>query len=392
MKAQIVLLTTLIIMLTACLPPQISEIDIQNTNVAIIGTGVVLTQTALPTMTPTITSMESAPTPLPPEPTAVVLSPGQEDLKTVIQTYFDIRYLTYNSLQLPDFGDVISNEPDGKAFLDAEMHNLAVWTQYARLNSLRYSYYKYSLTFQNITTDPITQLVTVNVIEGNEVIYEISERLDPESPIISHSAGIVHTITLRNEQGQWKIISDSYHNDAQVQYWQGGESTEERQKFIDGILSPKETYSSSQTLKVTVTPDLIQISHWKEYESALANKLLPALPREKVLCEWQPFSQTAQELFVWTMCTETTPLAEISIYFFRTVDIPAVIHLNADGSVQSIEIPEFGPNYYSDLNRLFPLAARNGLPDVKLMEEHLDWRRTHPEEPPLIVLSATPIP
>jgi len=74
--------------------------------------------------------------------------------------------------------------------------------------------------------------------------------------------------------------------------------------------------------------------------------------------------------------------------------LPAVIHLETDGAVQSVERPT---NWSRDIPRLFPPdviekfahyhAGRAGE-----LIEHIEWRRTHPEEPPLIILSATPTP
>jgi len=41
--------------------------------------------------------------------------------------------------------------------------------------------YKYSLDFRNIVVDSSVKMATVSVVENNEVIYEISVELNPES-------------------------------------------------------------------------------------------------------------------------------------------------------------------------------------------------------------------
>ena len=76
--------------------------------------------------------------------------------------------------------------------------------------------------------------------------------------------------------------------------------------------------------------------------------------------------------------------------------MPVVIHIQADGSVESAEIPGGGTHYAADIRQMFPADAANKYFDELIhfqeLTDHLNWRREHPEEPPLIVLSATPTP
>jgi len=144
-------------------------------------------------------------------------SDTQEEIKSVIQSYFEIRYRALSAsqpdnFQLTGFGDLVSDQPDAKASLDTELGKLAVDIKHARLNHLRYVDYKYSLDFKNIAVDTSSQIATVSVTEGNEVTYEISKEHDPKNPIVSRMSGLEHTIMLRQEQGGWKITSD-YYND-----------------------------------------------------------------------------------------------------------------------------------------------------------------------------------
>ncbi len=137
----------------------------------------------------------------------------QEEIKSVIRAYFEIRYHALGvsqpeTFQLKGFGDLVSDQPDTKAFLDAELGKLAVDIKHARLNYLRYADLKYSLDFKNIAVDESSLTATVSVTEGNEVVYEISKEHDSLNPIVSHMSGLNHTIILRQEQGKWKITSD----------------------------------------------------------------------------------------------------------------------------------------------------------------------------------------
>lgn len=139
-----------------------------------------------------------------------------------------------------------------------------------------------------------------------------------------------------------------------------------------------------------ITPDAIQVERWREYQTALAKGILPTYSFENILCEWDILARSGQEVYVWAVCASP-----------KVSDLrPVVIHLEVDGSVHSVEIPERGSS--SDINRMFPEEAQvkfslyigdslfNGR--LKEMLNHLIYRETHPEEPPLIVLLATPIP
>jgi hypothetical protein len=134
-----------------------------------------------------------------------------------------------------------------------------------------------------------------------------------------------------------------------------------------------------------ITPDAIQVKRWKEYENALAKSLLSYLPPEKVLCEWDILGRSGDDLYVWAMCEGEEGSARST---------PTVIHLEVDGAIQSVERPR---NWSADIPRLFPADLQEKF-DIyyfgrsRELSEHAAWRRTHPEEPPLIVLSATPRP
>ncbi len=155
----------------------------------------------------------------------------------------------------------------------------------------------------------------------------------------------------------------------------------------------------TQPIVPFITPDSIQVERWKEYEDALARTLLSFRPPEEVICEWELLGRSEQKVYVWAVCTNIissgTSLDGTEI--FSSPSIPAVIHLGEDGSVQNVEIPGAGSDYARDISQMFPPDVqkefnRYHFGRAREMLEHAAWRRTHPEEPPLIVLSATPMP
>lgn len=144
-----------------------------------------------------------------------------------------------------------------------------------------------------------------------------------------------------------------------------------------------------------ITPDAIQVARWKEYEAALAKKLFPSsFTPGQFLCEWEILGQSNQEVYVWAVCMSVFS-ADISGFPYHS-EMPSVIHVGVDGAVQSVEIPGGGADYAADIRRIFPPGAQErifgGLIHSQELREYLKWRREHPEEPPLIVFSATPTP
>jgi hypothetical protein len=126
------------------------------------------------------------------------------------------------------------------------------------------------------------------------------------------------------------------------------------------------------------------LERWKEYENALAKSVLPHLGSEEVLCEWDLLGRSAGEVYVWAVCSGMDGGGSV----------PAVIHLEEDRSIQSVERII---NWSADILRLFPTDVR-GKFDIypsgraREMSEHIEQRRIHPGEPPLIILSTTPTP
>jgi hypothetical protein len=140
-----------------------------------------------------------------------------------------------------------------------------------------------------------------------------------------------------------------------------------------------------------ITPDAVQAEKWMDYEGALAQAILPMFSIDLVRCEWDILGRSGQEVYIWAVCAS---------YNMGDDSRPAVIHIGADGSIHSVEMAKRGSS--SEFNRLFPeeIQAKFSLYTgdsswngrLKEMLDHLNYREAHPEEPPLIVLSATPTP
>jgi hypothetical protein len=145
------------------------------------------------------------------------------------------------------------------------------------------------------------------------------------------------------------------------------------------------------------TPDATQVERWQEYQTELIKAVLsgydPVL-YDSALCEWDILGRSDQEVYVWALCATLGG---------GNASLPAVISLSTAGSVQNVEVPEINNSTWdSQILKMFPADVREKfglytgdslfLGRIKEMINHIQYRETHPEEPPLIVLSATPSP
>lgn len=404
MKKQMIIVF-LVFTLAACASavtstPAINAVDAQNTAFADAWTQAWQTQTALPTTTstppPPPTSTPTFfildPTPLPSTPPTAISTyeADHEAIRKVIAAYFDQIYYMHNSFQVGGLSDVISIAPDGKSFLKTELRKQAVNISWARLNFLRYTSYSYTLDYSEIVVFDSGQQARANFTEGNTVVYETSS-----FGIESHMSGVKHIIMLRNEKDGWKIIYDVHDDYSHRSLYDPTPFPNDVLSGLDKQLIDLSRGQGGPALpdagKPFIPSDPVQLERWKEYETALAEKLLPQYPRDTVLCEWELKKKFEQKITVWAVCMTTVTSANISSYYFPVASLPAVINLDANGAVQSVEIPEYGERYISDFKRLFPNHVWIYVPNVSAMEKHLHWRRINRTEPPLVVLNATAI-
>ncbi|MCP4141746.1 MAG: hypothetical protein GY755_15980 [Chloroflexi bacterium] len=150
-------------------------------------------------------------------------------------------------------------------------------------------------------------------------------------------------------------------------------------------LSTPSPYPTQTPYTLRITPDANQVERWQEYQTELAKNILPRELPEYILCEWVILGHSSQNLFIEAICLGNG----------RAIR-PAVIHLELDGSIKSIETVRYGSTRDANIQRLFPPEIQEMFYDgsLKVIREqlsaHLDWRTVRLEEPPLIVLSAIP--
>lgn len=134
-------------------------------------------------------------------------------------------------------------------------------------------------------------------------------------------------------------------------------------------------------------PITVSTPQWTEYDSALAQKFLP--DGIQGVCEWEILGQVVQDVFVWAVCQGNSLSSES-----MGMSAPAVIHLAANGQIQAVAVPRAGTLYRQDVTSLFPIELHERIFNHTLspeMEKHLQMRITHPETPPLIALTGTPV-
>jgi len=157
---------------------------------------------------------------------------------------------------------------------------------------------------------------------------------------------------------------------------------------LNASLLPGATASLQPTIAGVMTPDAVQVEKWKEYEIALAKAVFNVEVPKDVLCEWVILGQSGQEVYVWVVCRDQ----------YGGGSLPAVIYLESSGSIQNIKTPKsIQKDYLDAIHKLFPEDVRKKFGyyesgGVEELLKHLEMRREHPEEPPLIVLNAVPAP
>ena len=137
--------------------------------------------------------------------------------------------------------------------------------------------------------------------------------------------------------------------------------------FIPVTITPSPL--PTQPVIPMITPDAIQVERWKEYEAALGGIILKDV--ESVLCEWEILGQSDQEIYVWAVCMSIFSIESTGLPYHA--EMPAVIHIGTNGTVQSVEIP--GIHYGPDIIRMFPPDAQEryfeGLINFQGLTDHL---------------------
>jgi len=236
MKLQTATIVILVIILSSCTPvlqhpliPSPSPTDVFTPTLA-------STFTPITTLTLVSTAMVHPilETGLPPSPTITpnaTQAAQQEEIDNIIQAYFELRYQLLSvsppaDIQQNVFGELVSSGDDAKDFLATETAKLAVERKWYELNKLRYAKYEYSLKYNDIMFDASAQTATVSLLDNFEFTREWAVESRPNNPSVTRG-GTSHVIVLRNKQGQWKIISDTYWDSWWRQFRKPGLTTDE---------------------------------------------------------------------------------------------------------------------------------------------------------------------
>lgn len=131
----------------------------------------------------------------------------EEQIKSVIKQYFDLKYESLHDLKLEDFGHLVSRRNKAQRFLQEETDKREIEIFKADINELRYLKYDYFLEYDSIKIREQTDTAVVTVIEGHDVVFETS----PD--ITSSMRNLKHSIVLRKEDNEWMIVRDNYNDD-----------------------------------------------------------------------------------------------------------------------------------------------------------------------------------
>ncbi len=253
MKARMVI-ALLLTILSSCTPTTTS---LPSTKTLAPSSLTTRTPSPTSTFTSTSTTIPTTITPiletgLPPSPTItpnITQEKQQQDIKNIIQAYFELHYLSLSisppaDIQQNIFGELVSSGDDAKDFLITETAKLAVEKKWNELNKLRYAKYKYSLKYTDISFDATAQIATVSLHEYFEIICEGAMESNSQNPSACAIGELTHELILHNEDNQWKIISDTYWDSWWRQFRKPGLSPNEILQNINAKMQKLETMPS----------------------------------------------------------------------------------------------------------------------------------------------------
>ena len=130
----------------------------------------------------------------------------QERIIKFVTDYFEIRYLSHITLQLPNIEEFVDDSPQAMSFLHSELEKLEIELYHASVKGLRYEKATFILRFTVVSVEQDGKVATVSVVEGHDVVFENS------APLVSTMRNLQHTIVLKKKLDTWKIISDEYED------------------------------------------------------------------------------------------------------------------------------------------------------------------------------------
>lgn len=120
----------------------------------------------------------------------------QEQIKATIHDYFDMRYHTLSTLETGDLNSLFENFNKGISYPMQEKDKMEIELHHAKLYHLGYSEYKYFLDFRDISIDIASQTAIVSLLEGHDVVFEVSREISKDKPIVSSMRNLHHRIWL----------------------------------------------------------------------------------------------------------------------------------------------------------------------------------------------------
>jgi hypothetical protein len=136
----------------------------------------------------------------------------EKKIRVVINAYFEKRYQSRKTNQLADFQDLKSKSLQADAFFRSELDKTEIEIYNAKLHHLGYVDYDFTLDYKNINLNKENESAAVSLLEGYDIVFEISQMINPDEPIVSKMRNLKHEILLVKEQEEWKIISDEYED------------------------------------------------------------------------------------------------------------------------------------------------------------------------------------
>ncbi len=62
---------------------------------------------------------------------SIAKSSDEEEIKSVLNSYFELRYVALSTLELGDFDNLVATSPDAKPFLESEFGKLEIEIKHA---------------------------------------------------------------------------------------------------------------------------------------------------------------------------------------------------------------------------------------------------------------------
>jgi hypothetical protein len=140
----------------------------------------------------------------------------------------------------------------------------------AKIHHLKYTQYEYTLDFNDFVYDQDDQRATVHLAEGYNVVFEISEMISKNDPIVSKMRNLQHMITLKKYEDEWKIVSDIYDDNLWRLLRETNISKDELLTMIDDLSDQKSDPSPMEYPTTWCNLPYDESSHSYNREGAVA--------------------------------------------------------------------------------------------------------------------------